>query len=644
MKKSRTLRTVLSLVFVAAMLFNGLSVAAVSDDPKFSNTNRHISEDAFTGLEGREITTLGTAGINYTIVTPDRALEKEIYIGFDPRMTDKDSYYNSLYDIGAGWSIKIPYIEFSEDGSFLHPGRDGYKLEINGNPDEKQYIISNYPGSYTFSWSSINGEELYSWEKPYSHQEYFSLDGKIVKIIDTFGKTTEYFYKDDAVYEIAYPDGSAVCFEREDSVVYVKYRMDDEIETIATLYLKNYSENVKVLSSIESSYGNNIQFEYEELTASDCLLLASYAIDDRSYGKYSRLYKYEADSYRLEELTTIYEDESSMTQEYYYNSDGRLERNVNSDMPDFIYKYALGEEESLSVETTQISIDGNDVSSRTLNKYAQLTHYSSSSSNLELKYDKNNSVVEEKENELIVTHTYTEKGLPQTASFSTGEKIAYEYYSDGSMKKKTTDTREIYYAQNGRIEKEIIDGQAYVYSVGDKSGDTVSLMAVTKAYDIDSQVFATNYVYEYNLNQYGFNCYTFALKRTHEINNPGYKSNSGVSKANITLSAIKTCVLSDAAALGKTTYSTTNNASIPGNQWKIALRVKPANDFHFMRHVPSDSSSWRFKAGGMGPVMELQPNKSANNITWDTYKISNGDFIVDASTFYTSGIEYIMFA
>ena len=203
MKKSRTMRTVLSLVFIAAMLFNGLSVFAVSADQKLSNANRHISEDAFIGLEGREITTLGTAGVNYTIVTPDRALEKEIYIGFDPRMTGKDSFYNSLYDIGEGWRIKIPYIEVSKGMSYLHPGRDGYKLEINSSPNAKQYAISNYPGSYTLSQRSINGEEMYLWEKPYGHQEYFSLDGKITKIIDTFGKTTQFFYKDGAVYEIA---------------------------------------------------------------------------------------------------------------------------------------------------------------------------------------------------------------------------------------------------------------------------------------------------------------------------------------------------------------------------------------------------------------------------------------------------------
>jgi len=656
MKNSRTIRTIISFVFITAMLLNGLSAAAISSDRTLSKYTPHVSDDVLDGYSWGDITTMGTTGFNYALLTPYN--NTEIYFGFDSRMSGKDSYYNALFDISAGWRIKIPYIEFSNREMYLQTGREGYKYQIsskpvdNENSDIKQYTINDYPGSYSLTQRYIDGESLYLLEKPYGNQEYYSLDGKIIKTVDPFSNTTEYFYEDGVISEIVYPDKSSVYFEREDYTFSVKYKKDSEIKTLAMLYLEDYSENVKVVSSIEDSNGDKAKIEYIVLKNSDCLLVSSYTVDTAYDDKFTCTFKYEADSPRAESLTTLYDvDGSAKTKQYYYGSDGRMSKMVYSDNLVEVYTYSQSEDGSLTVEEVQTSDGEQYISSKTLNIYGQVTHYSFYDGKLELRYDENNSLVAEIEDEVRpFTHTYTKQGLIKATSFPTGEKTTYEYYSDGTIKKKTTNAKEIYYSQNGRIEKEIIDGQTYIYDVNNKPDDTASLMVVgVKSYDIDSQVYATNFTYYYS-NTY--NCYAYAINKYDSSCGPGdFCGNSGVTPAS-TYDA-KLLVFQDLQNkfANKTIADSSVGAAISASSWKIVLATKSgdASNYHFMKEEYDTSTKptiWRFKFADYGPVMQLMPNKYPSSatgytgISWDTYYAPYGDYVVQTSSYYNSSARY----
>ena len=80
--------------------------ASIINSEIISEDKAHISDEIFDGYEGLEITRFGNVGFNYALLTPDK--KKEILIGFNPYLTQENSYTNLVYRMGKGWQIKLP--------------------------------------------------------------------------------------------------------------------------------------------------------------------------------------------------------------------------------------------------------------------------------------------------------------------------------------------------------------------------------------------------------------------------------------------------------------------------------------------------------------------------------------------------------
>ncbi|NLV22041.1 MAG: hypothetical protein GXY49_08660 [Syntrophomonadaceae bacterium] len=227
-----------------------------------------------------------------------------------------------------------------------------------------------------------------------------------------------------------------------------------------------------------------------------------------------------------------------------------------------------------------------------------------------------------------------------------GHFLNFSYYSDGSLKQKTTNTQKTYYTPSGLLEKTVINGTTFINSSDDatKNSNSINIMSsggVSVLYNINNSVGVTDYCTYYGLTQSGFNCYTHAIAKRSEVRNPGYYS--GRSLNLYSLSGIKLNVEKDQESLGRRIYDTTVGASISGHSWKIVLRINPGNDYHFMI-CSSNNSAWQFKAGIGGPVMRVLNGYTPDDITWDIYVLnsSTNKYEVYSSSYYTSAMKYMM--
>lgn len=89
-----------------------------------------------------------------------------------------------------------------------------------------------------------------------------------------------------------------------------------------------------------------------------------------------------------------------------------------------------------------------------------------------------------------------------------------------------------------------------------------------------------------------------------------------------------------------------NSASIPAHSWKIALRIKSGDDYHFMKISNTSGAAWQQKAGQGGPVMQLLSGKTPSTVSWDmyAYNSSTGKYVVDKDKlgYYNSSIYYMI--
>lgn len=520
---------------------------------------------------------------------------------------------------------------------------DGYNYKFT--IDENKYSIVNYPGIASLDTEMIDDKEFYCFEIADGSKEYFLSNGKIVKSIDAFKNVTEYQYDDGVISKIIFPDKTSVNFVRiqDDKGVSVLLKYDDNVDvsTFATINLITDSKKNLMLDSVKYA-GSNISFDY--CGRNDTILLSSYADEN----KYTNFIQYDEKMGRIKSSVKTYTDGTVINRSYFYDSDGMVCRLVDDDFAEEKYTYTRNGNGSITVNTTK-TIQGKVYSNKeTLNKYGQMTEFVQNGISLKLKYNEFNAVSEEKEDNLTINYSYTPQGKVSSADFSDGNRIDYNYYSDGKLQKVITNNRQIYYTQQGKIEKVKEGNDTFNIISQDQVNiiDDVPPMRATSSisvlYNINSNVGVTNYHTYYNLNQSGFNCYSFAIGKYDRSYNPGYFSNRNINLNS--LSGIKYNVEQDQKSLGRSIYDSTVNGNISYHSWKIALRIRPGADYHFMERSNTADSPWRFKAGVGGPVMQLLNGKTPDNITWDIYSkpLLSSKYKVHTSGYYNSSISYMI--
>lgn len=627
-RKSWFPRTIISIICVFTILLGGATALAIPAPQVPLTQIRHVTDDIFDGYAGLETTTLGKVGFNYALRTPGG---EDILLGINPNMATDNSYYNSVYNIGTGWEIKIPYIDFAKEKTYLH-NPDGYKYLIANKGNSADYVIADYPITHTLSKCVQNGEDVYLLEEGYGEQKFFSADGNIIKSIDTLGNPTDYLYDNGIISEIVYSSGSSVLFERENTAITVQYSDNKDTSSFAMLYLESDPAYGYTLSAIQCTNGDSVSFEYNWLDYSPNLLLSAYTIEN----KYDRSINYEIVSekglgsyYRIESSLTAYEDGATDVKQYFYNSQGRIEQFIDGDIAETEYSYSQSNDGSITVSTAENYSDDLSISSKTINKYGQITDYAADGVALKLEYNENNKVSEEVENNLTVKHTYTEQGLTEASISSDGSEVRYHYDSDGALESKTTNAGTIFYTPS---EQSVDDNNT------SNSNGLASTGVQLQYFPLgDDNVRLTNWASYYGFSETSFNCYAFASGLPYGHYNPGYFSGMPYSG---TLAGTKLNVEQDQQSLGRSIYDTTLAASVSGHSWKIALKVRTNVDFHFMSYSVADAA-WQFKAGQSGPVMRMI-YYTPTTIDWNKYALIMGMYEVTDYNFYNSEIRYMM--
>ncbi len=580
----------------------------------------HISDEVFSGYEGLETTVSGKVGYNYALNTPDG--KHSILYGFTP-------YNNTTYAIATGWTVKMPYLNINGDGKSFYQSDRGYTYMVNS----KTQKIVDFPSEHKIVFIN-NGFVL---EKPYGVKEYFSEEGFITKSIDEFGNITTFSYDNECISQITYFDGSFVAFEKtSDNTIHLNYSRDGSVDTIASFTFETNSSGFRELSAISDSQ-DDIKFTY---VAQDNVLLLK-SITNKDYVR-TVLYETTPDIPRIKNSVTDYNDGVSINKYYFYDSQNRLEKLMDGDFAEVSYNYIQDNDGNLTTNTIKEYNGETQFFSETLNKFGQITKYTYDGNVLELKYNQFNKVSEEIENDMSIRYSYTNQGKVAQAVYSNGELFKYEYYPDGTKKKIISDTEEISYTPSGEvleIRSSKMENTADSVDTSEADDVTPASSGVYVLYNINNEVGVTNFHTYYGLPQSGFNCYTFAIGKVHEVRHPGYYSGNPLDL--YSLSGIKLNTEHDQRSLGRHIYDCTVNQSVPVHSWKMALRIRVGQDYHFMS---MSGQPWKQKAGISGPVMYLLGGKNPNNVSWDTYRynILTGKYVVFETGFYNSATHYMM--
>ena len=598
--------------------------ASIINSEIISEDKAHISDEIFDGYEGLEITRFGNVGFNYALLTPDK--KKEILIGFNPYLTQENSYTNLVYRMGRGWQIKLPYLDISNKVLYQP---DGYKYIIKEN--KNGYIVDCLG---TSSLTTLT--DGFCFEKANGSKEFYTNEGKIKRIIDAFDNETIYEYSSGLLTKITYPDSTFVTFERNDLKIELKYNGSDGAVVFATFNLLSNKDGTLLLDTIEYDE-SNLEFSYNKTDKE--LRLSAFSIEN----KYCKEITYNENINRVQSVKTLYDDGTDGVKEYYYDAQGRISKIIDKGFAEEKYQYIQKIDGSLLTETTKIVGETESVEKETLNKYGQLIRYEENGSVLTIKYNQYNKVQQEKENNMIINYSYNPQGEVTLVEFPDGKTIKYDYYADGQLQRVASNEQTTYYTPQGEIQK-IMSSDQTLFS----DSDSNILMGVTPTslgsgisvlYNINSSVGVTNYHTYYGLSQSGFNCYSYAIGKVNGIYNPGYFSKRSLNLNSIT--GIKTNVEKDVASLGMSIYNSTVSESIGSHCWKNALRIRAGSDYHFMSK--GRTTSWGFKAGKGGPAMEVLNGKTPSSITWDTYvKPLLGNYKVGTSVYYNSSIYYMM--
>lgn len=626
MTNKKVKRLTISILCMLLSLCLGFSAFAASlpNDKAIIMNREHISDEAFVGYEGLETTVSGKVGFNYDLITPDK--EKVILIGFNPYLAKINNNYDSTYKIGQGWHIKLPYLDITNKVLYQS---DGYEYDIK---EEKNGYVVDYPGISNFTAIS----EGFCFKKADGSKEIYNRDGKIKRIIDAFANETTYEYSSGTLTKIIYPDNSFVTFERVGLKVVLKYTCDNNTAGFVTFNLLSNMNGI-LLDTIEYDT-SNLKFNYSKTDSG--LILSTVSIEN----KYYKTITYNKNNTQVQSINTLYDDGLKGVKNYYYDAQGRVSKMVDEGFAEEQYKYVQKSDGSLVTETTKIYNGNSSVDKKTMNKYGQLIQYEQNNTVLTLKYNKYNKVQQEKENNLIINYSYNPQGEITLVEFPDGKIIKYDYYSNGQLQKKTSSEQTIYYTPQGEVKKITSSNQVLfdsatsnplITQIQRSIGTNISVL-----YNINSYVGVTNYHTYYGLPQNGFNCYSYAIGKYERIYDPGYFSKRNLSL--VSFSGIKLNVEQDMKSLSRGIYDCNVNDSIGVHSWKIALRIRHGEDYHFMKK--SRNMSWGFKAGKGGPVMEVLNGKNPSNITWDQYykPLFSSKYKVYKSSFYNSQIAYMM--
>ncbi|MDD6989078.1 dockerin type I repeat-containing protein [Ruminococcus sp.] len=183
---------------------------------------------------------------------------------------------------------------------------------------------------------------------------------------------------------------------------------------------------------------------------------------------------------------------------------------------------------------------------------------------------------------------------------------------------------------------------------------------ITKDSNLDSHQWITNYDEE---TQDSFNCYAYSIGVNYGSFNPGDSTVVGtlanrLKNKYVDVYELSELIITDLNNFGMSGRILENSETAPtiklkSNEFLIAVRVTPKSifekgnydtyDFHFMRRI---GSTWRYKSGKDGKVVQLQEGYTPNDITWDTITLNTNnkdeyDYIQKKVNYYTSNIIYM---
>lgn len=569
----------------------------------------HINLDTFNGYESHEVNPKGRVGYNIALPLPNG---ETIKIGFDPRNTLDDNG-NSGYSVATGWQIKLPYFSNSK----YYKG-NGYIYDTVQDDLTKSISISNYPIEYSINnnndISKINNNDI-CLEEPYGIKEYYK-DGNIVKAVDTFGETTHFLYKNNQLSQIVYSNESIVSIiTNADGEIEMIYTEDDVSTSFAKFITTENPNGITELKEVIITDGVHVIFDY--IINNNMLLIKSYNL----LNKYCRTFSYEHTSKlsRLLEMNTEYINGDTAYARYEYDTLGHIikisKNNATED-----YKYSVSKNGDLTVNVNKDFQGQLTVYEDVYNKYGQLTKYTYPGNTLTLQYDSTNRIITEIENDLKATVAYNEHGLPSILEWSDGKIYNYSYSDSGRLISATVTC-------NG-VTTQLPYGNEVIITSKDYNESVVSSRATTVEveYNVDSNVCVLNWHKVYGLAQGSFNCYAYAIGRSHiGTVHPGNISGNTYERSAITLSRMKKFTEQDQENLGRDIYDSTVNATHNSHAWKIALKVRSGYDYHFMKRSYNSStnpSQLEFKCGTDGPVMRLRSNKTPSTVTWDSYGLT----------------------
>jgi hypothetical protein len=204
----------------------------------------------------------------------------------------------------------------------------------------------------------------------------------------------------------------------------------------------------------------------------------------------------------------------------------------------------------------------------------------------------------------------------------------------------------------GGIYTELLDelataGKVRTYSKRYKGSEESQLTYLSSTQQINAQVRVSDFITRYGLNRNKFNCYAFAIGTYDKKVWPGSMSIGDVSYSSSS-ELVARYIESDMKARSRGTYRVKGpNEKIPPHSSMIAIRVgfdeNSIWDFHVMRKA-SNSDHWEFKAGDIGPVMELSNELTPNDVSWDLYdkKWFKDEWYVSKKGFYNGKIIYMI--
>ena len=361
-------------------------------------------------------------------------------------------------------------------------------------------------------------------------------------------------------------------------------------------------------------------------------------------------YSYDKDGYRT--TKKYYEDGILQTETVYMWKDGKLVgSNVSDDSGSTIFtiKYIYNGEELVAINLNggvllvEKNLQGDITSLYSVDNDEKL---------FDFYYDAYGNVSFSQENSIIVTII---KALVVILA-----SVAYRgYYYDFDTGLYYLQSR-YYDPQTGRFIS-LDDTQIAIAAAGEPLGANLYAYCENNPVNycdytgkkiiksIDRAFGESDFISKYKIKQNSFNCYGYALGYYKKVD-PGFKSNSREKELlfmylrNNQVDKVANLVISDLNKMYRYGVNVTKSGGVNhklkhGHQWLIALRISK-DDYHFMKK--SYNGVWSFKAGIGGPVIELKPGYTPENVSWSTYKKSGKNWVVKNRNYYTSKIIYFV--